>query len=60
MALWQSLRAQRGNPRLPDFLDCHVTTFLAMTVLRYRHCERSAAIHDCRTSWIATSLRASQ
>ena len=26
-----SLRAQRGNPRLPDFLDCHVATFFAIT-----------------------------
>ena len=52
-----SLRAKRGNPGLQDLLDCHVTTFLAMTGIglslrtkrgRFRHCERSAAIHEVR------------
>ena len=39
-----SLRAQRGNPGLPDFMDCHVTDVPRTDGELDRHCERSAAI----------------
>jgi hypothetical protein len=28
-----------------ECVDCHGATLLAMTAIRFRHCERSAAIH---------------